>query len=88
MKSGKRAILQKMLNLQYLMINVECTVFDDSPQTSIFCFYPKSTPSKLNNQCKNMRFDFFLNPAFQHSTIPIVSEANYLVLDSMVRLNA
>jgi hypothetical protein len=68
--------------------NVESTVFDDSPQTSIFCFYPKSTPSKLNNQCKNMRFDFFLNPAFQHSTIPIVSEANYLVLDFMVRLNA
>jgi hypothetical protein len=59
--------------------NVESTVFDDARQTPIFCFYPKSTPSKLNNQCKNMRFDFFFKPIiplFQHSIIPIVSKAN------------
>jgi hypothetical protein len=59
--------------------NVEPTVFDDARRTSIFCFYPKSTPSKLNNQCKYMRVDFFFKPIiplFQHSTIPIVSEAN------------
>jgi hypothetical protein len=59
--------------------NVETTVFDDARQTSIFCFYPKSIPSKLKNQCKNMRVDYFFKPIiplFQHSTIPIVSEAN------------
>jgi hypothetical protein len=64
MKNGKRAILQEMMNLQYLMMPVR---------------RPKSTPSKLNNQCINMRFDFFFKPIiplFQHSTIPIVSEAN------------
>jgi hypothetical protein len=42
--------------------NVETTVFDDARQTSIFYFYPKSIPSKLNKQCKNMRFDFFFKP--------------------------
>jgi hypothetical protein len=59
--------------------NVESTLFDDARQTSIFCLYPKSTPSKLNHQCKNMRVDFFFKPIipfFQHSIIPIVSEAN------------
>jgi hypothetical protein len=59
--------------------NVESTVFDDARQASIFCFYPKSIPSKLNNQCKNMHVDFSFKPivpSFQHSTIPIVSEAN------------
>jgi hypothetical protein len=42
-------------------------------------FVPISIPSKLNNQRKNMRVDFFFKPIiplFQHSTIPIVSEAN------------
>jgi hypothetical protein len=59
--------------------NIESTVFDDARQTSIFCLYPKSTPSKPNYQGKNMRFDFLFKPiipVFQHSTIPIVSEAN------------
>jgi hypothetical protein len=59
--------------------NVESTLFDDARQTAIFCFYPKNTPSKLNNQCKYMRFNFFsksIIPLFQHSIIPIVSEAN------------
>jgi hypothetical protein len=59
--------------------NVEPTLFYDVHQTSIFCFYPKNIPSKLNNQCENMRVDFFFKPTiplFQHSTIPIVSEAN------------
>ncbi len=54
MKDGKRAI--------YPTRNVESTVFDDARQTSIFCFYPKSIPSKLKNQCKNMRVDFFFKP--------------------------
>jgi hypothetical protein len=57
----------------YSTKNVESTVFDDAHQTSIFCFYPKSIPSKLNNQCKNMRVDFFLNPSFHYSNIPLFS---------------
>ena len=59
--------------------NVGTPLFDDVRQISILCFYPKSTPSKLNHQCKNMCFDFFFKPIiplFQDSTIPIVSEAN------------
>jgi hypothetical protein len=53
MKSGKRAILQKMINLQYLMMPVR----HPSP-----AFVPTSIPSKLINQNKNMRVDFFFKP--------------------------
>jgi hypothetical protein len=63
----------------YSTKNIESTVFDDARQTPLFCFNPKSIPSKLNHQCKNMRLDSFFKPIislFQHSTIPIVSEAN------------
>ena len=53
MKSGKRTILQEMLNLPYLRMPVRYPF-------SIFLLI--RTPSKLNNHCKNMRFDFFLKP--------------------------
>jgi len=48
--------------MKSLLNYVESTLFDDARQTSIFCFYPKNTPSKLNPQCQNMRFDFFFKP--------------------------
>jgi hypothetical protein len=52
---------KKLKNI-YSKKNAVSTFYDDARQTSIFCFYPKSIPSKLSNQCKNMRFDFFFKP--------------------------
>jgi len=57
----------EMRKTGYPTKNVESTVFDDARQTSIFCFYPKSTPSKLNHRCKNIPFDFLVNPSFPYS---------------------
>jgi hypothetical protein len=53
MKSGKRAILQEMMNLQYLMMPV---------RHPFSAFVRISIPSKLNNQRINMRIDFFFKP--------------------------
>ncbi len=58
---GKNTGYKKRKTKSFL-INVESTLLDDARQTSIFCFNPKRTPSKLNHQCKNMRFDFFFKP--------------------------
>jgi hypothetical protein len=53
MKSGKWAILQEMMNLQYLMMPV---------RHQFSAFVPISIPSKLNNQRKSLRVDFFFKP--------------------------
>jgi len=42
-----------MLNLHFLMMPV---------RHRFSAFILKSIPSKLKNQCKNMRFDFFFKP--------------------------
>jgi hypothetical protein len=72
MESGKRSIFTK---------NVAATFFDDAHQASIFCFLL----SKLRHQNKKINAiicaltSVFFKPSilrFQHSIIPIVSEAN------------
>jgi len=49
MKSGKRPILQKMLNLHFMM-KLSKQLFSAS------C--PIDTPLTQENQCNNMRFEF------------------------------
>jgi len=56
LKSGKKPILQKMLNLHSLMIPVRHPFYD---------FAPENTPLFQENQYNHIRFDS-LNPPFHY----------------------
>ena len=65
----------------YSTKNVESTFFDDAHQASIFCFLPHKIlhqNKKINAIICALSSVFFkpIIPLFQHSIIPIVSEAN------------
>jgi len=71
MKSGKRTMLQEMLNLLFLMM-LSKHLFSGFSSKIIH------QNKKINEIIFSLNTGFFKSiiPSFQHSIIPIVSEAN------------